>query len=169
MTCAGITGCDSPESAVRATLARVASAAEHGDRETLFTLHRDSVDGGPFCAPSFERAWGAAGSATPEACAQARAVAGADASEEARLLALTIDFRCSHPEGSCTDLARTAFLKSPRQAPLSSLQVDHIEVRPDGQSAAAHVTLGRREQPPERTVFTLERVGEDWLLTTSAF
>ncbi len=166
-------GCNTPEDAVRETMARVESAAVHGDRETLFLLHHDSVDGGPFCAPSFAAAWQAGGRATPEVCDQARLVRETPAAggEEAQLLALTLDFRCSHPEGSCQDLARAAFLSRVAATPgaLDSLEVNRIEVRDDGQSAAVHSTLYRAAGEKTRAVFTLKRVGARWLLTSAPF
>lgn len=164
-----VTGCDRPEAEVRETLERVESAAVHGDRETLFLLHRDSVDGGPFCEDGFSKAWVAAGSASPEACLEARAVLSTPRiSEEAALLALAVDFRCSHPEGTCEELARSAFLRGELPA-VSAIEVNRIELRPDGVTAAAHVTLYRPDEARERAVVTLARVGSKWLLTSAAF
>jgi hypothetical protein len=165
--------CSTPEDQVRAAMERVESAAVHGDAETLYLLHRDSVDGGPFCSETFGKAWRGAGRATPETCEEARRVRTAPAagSEEAQLLALTIDFRCSHPEGSCEDLARTAFTQRVKGAPgtLDSMEVNHVELRDRGKSASVHVTLYHSKGDKTRAVFTLEQMGTRWLLTSSPF
>lgn len=143
----------------------------YGDGERMFRLHEDSGPGGTWCGSeefvrSLERARGLV---SPERCAEAVALTrderGAEAGEEAVLLAYQLRLVCQDSKAGCAAWAWRVFETGLLGCGLRPVSFEIKQVVEEGERASAYVDVRGEAGEVKRRV-TLVRGAGAWRVTS---